>query len=93
MDSRSSGEGTADPRLAAVGVASGARFFPFFEGGPPPAALEGLYEIPTTTSTSDPRQAHRVQLCAPDCAPTPIRRSSGAQREMKPASRAAGSAT
>ncbi len=35
-----------DPRLTAVGVASGARFFPFNDGGPPPAGLEGLYAIP-----------------------------------------------
>jgi len=36
----------ADPRLTAVGVASGARFFPTRAGGPPAPALEGLYEIP-----------------------------------------------
>ncbi len=36
----------SDPRLSAVGVASGARYAPRLPGGPPPAALQGLYEIP-----------------------------------------------
>jgi hypothetical protein len=35
-----------DPRATAVGAASGARFFPGFPGGPPPATLRGLYELP-----------------------------------------------
>ncbi len=35
-----------DPRVTAVGVASGARYFPAAFGGPPPAALEGAYTIP-----------------------------------------------
>jgi hypothetical protein len=35
-----------NPRLEAVGVASGARYFPAAPGGPPPASLLGFYEIP-----------------------------------------------
>jgi len=35
-----------DPRLTAVGYASGARYFPSNTGGPPAPALRGLYEIP-----------------------------------------------
>jgi hypothetical protein len=35
-----------DPRLTAVGVASGARFFPTNPGGPPNPALRATYEIP-----------------------------------------------
>jgi hypothetical protein len=35
-----------DPRVTAVGVASGARYFPAVFGGPPAAALEGAYSIP-----------------------------------------------
>jgi hypothetical protein len=35
-----------DPRITAVGAASGARYFPFASGGPPPAGLVGLYELP-----------------------------------------------
>jgi hypothetical protein len=37
---------TDDPRLTAVGTASGARFFPAAAGGPPAPALEGEYELP-----------------------------------------------
>ena len=35
-----------DPRITAVGYASGARYFPGNPGGPPPPGLPGLYEIP-----------------------------------------------
>jgi hypothetical protein len=35
-----------DPRVTAVGAASGARWFPGAPGGPPPAALQGRYELP-----------------------------------------------
>jgi hypothetical protein len=35
-----------DPRLTAVGTASGALFFPSSPGGPPPASLQGAYAIP-----------------------------------------------
>lgn len=35
-----------NPRTDAVGVASGARYVPGADGGPPPLALRGLYEIP-----------------------------------------------
>jgi hypothetical protein len=35
-----------DPRTTAVGGASGGRYFPLAAGGPPPAGLEGLYELP-----------------------------------------------
>jgi hypothetical protein len=34
----------ADPLVDATSNVSGARFFPFSPGGPPPAALQGLYE-------------------------------------------------
>lgn len=34
-----------DPRLTAVGAASGARFFPDTPGGPPPPGLRALYEL------------------------------------------------
>ena len=37
---------TDDPRVTAVGVASGFLFFPTFAGGPPAPALEGVYKIP-----------------------------------------------
>jgi len=36
----------SDPRITAVGMASGARYFPGNPGGPPVAALEGAYTIP-----------------------------------------------
>ena len=35
----------ANPLEDAISNVSGARFFPFMEGGPPPPGLEGLYEI------------------------------------------------
>jgi hypothetical protein len=35
-----------DPRRTAVGGASGARFMPAIDGGPPPPELEGAYELP-----------------------------------------------
>lgn len=35
-----------DPRLTAVGVASGAHYFPGSPGGPPPVSLQGLHEMP-----------------------------------------------
>src|SRR5262245_22040120 len=35
-----------DPRGTAVGIASGARYFPANQGGPPAAALEGEYTLP-----------------------------------------------
>lgn len=37
---------TGDPRGTAVGVASGARYFPATPGGPPAPALQGAYTIP-----------------------------------------------
>jgi hypothetical protein len=36
----------ADPRHDAIGYASGALYFPNAGGGPPPAALEGFYQLP-----------------------------------------------
>jgi hypothetical protein len=35
-----------DPRVTAVGMVSGARYFPFEEGGPPPSSLAGAFVIP-----------------------------------------------
>lgn len=42
-----------DPLQDAVSNVSGARFFPFNEGGPPPAELRGLYEINGLTPGAD----------------------------------------
>jgi len=36
----------SDPRITAVGVVSGARYFPTNQGGPPDPSLEGSYELP-----------------------------------------------
>ncbi|MFQ6113142.1 MAG: hypothetical protein ACE5NG_03520 [bacterium] len=40
---------TSNGRIDAVSNVSGARYFPGNEGGPPPANLEGLYELPGLT--------------------------------------------